>query len=820
MVDCSSRNLSESRNLGIAASAGELIAFIDDDALPFDEEWVARYVSAFSIPGSEKVGAAGGPVWHHDTDALEFNGGATSDYGFQIFKSDETTSARLDGRRWVARVQGCNCAFRRSALVAVGGFDEFFTYYHDETDLCLRLARAGFATVHLPDNAVRHYPATSERRTSKFDRNWEVVARSDTYFALKNGDDALPVRMAKTLAFAPRKHYFREINSYFVKGEISFHHWTRLLGQWAAGLAAGVRAGLFRPRATATLGDAPEVFIPFSGDSEPRLRIALLSQTSPGQPGFGGIGRYTFDLAAALRERGHDVHVICRDTVARVHSSPGFYVHGITAAQSAPRQFAKDCPITNKNVSYGVAVVRLLKELYARGIEFDVVHASNWDSEAAALIRARAYPVVLALVSSLAQVIQTEGWEVNADLLTSVALDKWQIENADTVVAPSHGVLDSYRTLMGLDTDVVPVQRVPLGIAPDLQPLSSGAHTRRRLLFVGRCERRKGVHTLLEVLPTLLASHPDWECHLVGGEGAPQSDGKTFRQSFLDAHESTPWIGRVVFRGTVSEDELRREYQDCDLFVAPSLFESFGLIYHEAMQYGKAVVGCRTGGVPEVVEHGVEGLLVTPDSPQELHDALASLMSDGPARERMGTAGLHRVRHRQNDRTMAEEMEQVYVMTVDRAGATCRANRHRSWPQDLPVLDDSDRRVELTGSWQKVEALPGQQYRHSAEPGSALTFTARAGTKLQVTALRHDWSGILSIEIDGHIIRYADLFKTGLMEPAYTFTVGLPGTPDQTVRVSMRVHPERNPESYANQVWVKRVRLLNASRQAAAQAPH
>ena len=44
--------------------------------------------------------------------------------------------------------------------------------------------------------------------------------------------------------------------------------------------------------------------------------------------------------------------------------------------------------------------------------------------------------------------------------------------------------------------------------------------------------------------------------------------------------------------------------------MAPSLFESFGLIFHEAMQYGKAVVGCSTGGVPEVVEDGVEGLLV------------------------------------------------------------------------------------------------------------------------------------------------------------------------------------------------------------------
>src|SRR5262249_6801220 len=159
---------------------GDIVIFIDDDALPYDTYWLERYIEAFSADSTGQLGAAGGPVWHRDTEWLEFNGGATSDYGFQIFDLNQIEPTTLDGHRWVLRVQGCNCAFRRSALVAIGGFDEFFTYYHDETDVCLRLARAGFSTMHLAANGVRHYPATSERRTSKFDRNWRVVTRSDT----------------------------------------------------------------------------------------------------------------------------------------------------------------------------------------------------------------------------------------------------------------------------------------------------------------------------------------------------------------------------------------------------------------------------------------------------------------------------------------------------------------------------------------------------------------------------------------------------------------------------------------------------------------
>jgi glycogen(starch) synthase len=126
----------------------------------------------------------------------------------------------------------------------------------------------------------------------------------------------------------------------------------------------------------------------------------------------------------------------------------------------------------------------------------------------------------------------------------------------------------------------------------------------------------------------------------------------------------TWWTRHVVFHGFVTEERLRHHYQTCDLFVAPSLYESFGLIYHEAMQYGKPVIGCFTGGVPEVVEHGIEGLLVEPDHPSALRQAMEQLMRDDDLRIRMGRAGRERVVRRQNYRTMAECLEQVYYRMI------------------------------------------------------------------------------------------------------------------------------------------------------------
>ena len=95
----------------------------------------------------------------------------------------------------------------------------------------------------------------------------------------------------------------------------------------------------------------------------------------------------------------------------------------------------------------------------------------------------------------------------------------------------------------------------------------------------------------------------------------------------------------ATFLGHVDASALCQLYAGCDLFVAPSLTESFGLIYLEAMAHAKPIVAFHTGAVPEIVTQGETGILAEPGNAGDLASALVRIASDAQLRHEMGTRG-------------------------------------------------------------------------------------------------------------------------------------------------------------------------------------
>ncbi|MEM7722183.1 MAG: glycosyltransferase [Pseudomonadota bacterium] len=149
-------NISTARNDGIAAASGEVLAFIDDDAVP-EPSWAGALAEVFADPG---VMAATGPVLGRNGISLQWGRMAVNRFGQDRWLEDG--SALASGE--VLKLHGTNMAIRRAALDQVGGFDRAFAFYLDDTDMALRLGGRAGAVRYLSDAVVLHGFAASVRR--------------------------------------------------------------------------------------------------------------------------------------------------------------------------------------------------------------------------------------------------------------------------------------------------------------------------------------------------------------------------------------------------------------------------------------------------------------------------------------------------------------------------------------------------------------------------------------------------------------------------------------------------------------------------------
>jgi glycosyltransferase involved in cell wall biosynthesis len=175
----------------------------------------------------------------------------------------------------------------------------------------------------------------------------------------------------------------------------------------------------------------------------------------------------------------------------------------------------------------------------------------------------------------------------------------------------------------------------------------------RFVLFVGRLEERKGVEGLLEAFAGLEPRRRDVRLLIVG---------RGPRRATLEAQARRLGIAdRVQFVGWVDHAEIHRYYERCAVFVLPSVFtaeggyEPFSNAVMEAMACGAPAVTTTANGVAfDVIQSGVNGLVVPERDVAALRAALARLLDDPDAAEAMGRAGWETVRREFNVDRMAE----------------------------------------------------------------------------------------------------------------------------------------------------------------------
>lgn len=388
-----------------------------------------------------------------------------------------------------------------------------------------------------------------------------------------------------------------------------------------------------------------------TNDILPLVKALLLTREYPPHI-YGGAGVVVGQLARALSER-MAVEVRC---FGERESKPGkISVRGYTpwerlaAGKDGPR-FAPAL----ETLSIGLAMAR-------DPVDADVAHAHTWYADMAGLwIRTlHRIPLILTL-HSLEPLRPWKADQLGTGYLLSAWIEKTAVEAADRVIAVSTQMREDILRYFSVNPDRVVV--IHNGVDPDrfrrterTDALIKHGVTPPYVLFVGRITDQKGIFHLLEAAPRLPAGVQLVLC--ASAPDTPEIEERMRRT--VSQHSNVRWINVMV-----PVEEVVELYSHAEVFVCPSVYEPFGLINLEAMACETPVVASAVGGILEVVEDGVTGLLVPPGRPGELAAALRRLLENPTEARAMGRAGRRRVEGRFSWARVAERTERVYADVI------------------------------------------------------------------------------------------------------------------------------------------------------------
>jgi len=268
--------------------------------------------------------------------------------------------------------------------------------------------------------------------------------------------------------------------------------------------------------------------------------------------------------------------------------------------------------------------------------------------------RRRRVPFVVALKGIIADELRNEhGW-VRTLLGLQAGWERLNVHRADRVVVPSRYSAGVAAELYELPPARIAVVPEPIDLAEWRRRFAAAERrisSRPTVLAVARMYPRKRLDDLLRAVVILRRRIPDVQVRIVGD--GPERDRLGRLHAELGLGET------VVLLGEVSRAQLSVEYVSADCFCLPTIQESFGLVFAEAMAAGLPVVACRAAAVPEIVEDGRTGVLVTPRRPDELAAAMETVLTNDGLRKELGDHARQRVEAYGLDRVARAFMEVV-----------------------------------------------------------------------------------------------------------------------------------------------------------------
>jgi glycosyltransferase involved in cell wall biosynthesis len=376
------------------------------------------------------------------------------------------------------------------------------------------------------------------------------------------------------------------------------------------------------------------------------MRVVMLSNSFP--PQIGGIQEHVSNLAQTLARQGHQLKIV---TVRRNKSER---VRDKFVGLDVVRVPQLNLPKT-LTTQYLAITTALLIAMRLRG-QADVVHYHTfWPDAFTAFVVNKFVPTVYTAHESrfllMAEQPRSRRW-------LKLALRPFQ-----GILAPSTELLEVTRQL-----GVSPEKSAFIANAVDarkFRPDVNGETVRARygvpvdhclILCPRRLVPKNGLEFLVESLPSIRRRFSNVSV-LIAGDG-PERQKLEARVRELGLHDS------VIFAGSQNNNALPEFYAAADIVAIPSLKEATSIAGLEAMASACAVVATNVGGLPEIIEDGVNGMLVPPRDPEALAQAITHLIETPELRKQLGLAARARVEQKFTWEQVASETTRAYERAI------------------------------------------------------------------------------------------------------------------------------------------------------------